>query len=129
MNISFRGVVFENCNLMGTNWTEVRKNGDYGFYECKLDYASFQSVDLRGMRFENCAIREADFSGANLSKAVFRKSNLAGTSFSNSNLEKADFRDAREYFIDPKFTKLKEAHFSFPEAIVLIQALGVKVDY
>jgi glycyl-tRNA synthetase (class II) len=34
-----------------------------------------------------------------------------------------------EYFIDPKFTKLKEAHFSFPEAIVLIQALGVKVDY
>ncbi len=128
MNVAFRGVVFEDCNLMGTNWTEVRKNGGYTFSGCKMDYTSFQGVDLRGSGFVNCMIRESDFAGANLSKVSLAGSSLAGTSFTNANIEKADFRGARDYFIDPKFTKIKDAHFSFPEALVLIEALGAKVE-
>lgn len=128
LNVSFRGVEFENCNLMGTNWTEIRKNGSYSFKGCKLDYSSFQAADLRGLKFEHCMIREADFSGANLSKAFFTGTDLSGTSFANANLEKADLRHARNYFIDPKFTKIKDAQFSFPEALVLIEALGAKVE-
>ncbi|WII72145.1 pentapeptide repeat-containing protein [Bdellovibrio sp. 22V] len=128
LNVVLRGVLFENSNLMGVNWADVRKNGDYHFSGCKLDYGCFQSMDLRGMKFENCSVREADFSGANLSKANFGGSLLSGTSFANANLEKADFRGAKSYFIDPKFVKLKEAKFSFPEALVLIQALGVEVE-
>ena len=128
MNVVLRGVVFANCNLMGINWTEVRKGGDYSFAGSKLDYGCFQSVDLRNVKFEDCSIKEADFSGANLSKASFRGSHLAGTSFANVNIEKADFRSARNYFIDPKFAKLKEAKFSFPEVLVLIQALGAEVE-
>lgn len=44
------------------------------------------------------------------------------------NLEKADLRRARGYFIDPKFAKLKQAKFSFPDAVTLIEALGVEVE-
>lgn len=128
-NVVFRSVLFDNCNVMGINWIEVRANSDYGFIGCKLDYACFQSVDLRGMKFENCSIREADFTSANLSKSSFKNSTLSGTSFAHANLEKADFRGARNYFIDPKFSKLKEAKFSFPEAVALIEALGVEVEY
>ncbi|WP_413587080.1 pentapeptide repeat-containing protein [Bdellovibrio sp. HCB274] len=128
LNVSLRGVVFEDCNLMGINWTEVRKNGSFSFKGCKLDYSSFQAVDLRGVSFENCVIREADFSGANLSKSSFSQANLSGTSFANANLEKADLRGARSYFIHPKFTKIKDAHFSFPEALVLIEAMGAKIE-
>lgn len=129
LNVVLRGVLFENCNLMGINWSEVRKNGDYSFQGCKLDYGCFQSVDLRNAKLESCSIKEADFSGANLQKASFESSLLTGTSFANANLEKADFRNAKNYFIDPRFVKMKEAQFSFPEAIVLLQALGVLVEF
>lgn len=129
MNIVFRGVVFEDCNLMGTNWVEVRKGGDYSFNACKMDYCCFQGVDLRNMKFDDCLLREADFSSANLSKASFKGANLSGTSFANVNIEKADFRGARSYFIDPRFAKIKEAKFSFPEALVLVQAMGAEVEF
>jgi fluoroquinolone resistance protein len=128
MNVVLKSVQFDGCNLLGVNWTEIRKGGDYGFSNCKLDYGCFQSIDLRNFKFESCSIREADFSGANLTKASFSNSELSGTSFANVNIEKADFRRARNYFIDPKFAKIKEAKFSFPEALVLIQALGVEVE-
>lgn len=128
LNVVLKSVVFENCNLMGVNWTEVRKGGDYSFESCKLDYACFQSVDLRNFKFQDCTIREADFSGANLSKASLQGCELSGTSFANVNIEKADFRRARNYFIDPKFAKIKEAKFSFPDAIVLLTAMGVEVE-
>ncbi|MEK2646303.1 pentapeptide repeat-containing protein [Bdellovibrio sp. BCCA] len=72
---------------------------------------------------------KANFSGANLQKSSFQSSLLTGASFANANLEKADFRNAKNYFIDPRFVKMKEAQFSFPEAIVLLQALGVLVEF
>lgn len=127
-NSVLRSVVFENCNLMGINWIDLRKGGDFGFHSCKLDYGCFQGLDLRGKNFVDCSIKEADFSQANLSKACFSGSNLAGTSFSNVNIEKSDFRNCLNYFIDPRFAKMKEAKFSFPEAIVLLQALGIEVE-
>jgi len=129
MNVVLRSVQFDNCNLMGVNWTEVRKGGEFNFSGSKLDYGCFQSVDLRGVKFESCSVREADFAGANLSKASFNGCELSGTSFNNINAEKADFRNARNYFIDPKFAKLKEAKFSFPEAVVLLQAFGIVVEF
>ncbi len=128
MNVVLKAVQFEDCNLLGVNWTEIRKGGDFGFSNCKLDFGCFQSIDLRNFKFENCSIREADFSGANLTKASFNNSELSGTSFANVNIEKADFRRARNYFIDPKFAKIKEAKFSIPEVLVLIQALGAEIE-
>ncbi len=128
VNCVLRGVQFESCNLMGINWTEARAGSDYSFSNCKLDYSVFQSMDLRGMKFDSCSIREAEFSGANLTKASFNDCQLSGTRFANVNIEKADFRRAKNYFIDPKFAKLKEAKFSFPEALVLLEAMGVTVE-
>lgn len=128
MNTVLRSVLFENCNLTGINWAETRTGSSYNFLSSKLDYACFQSVDLRGVQFDNCSIREADFLEANLAKASFKGCQLSGTNFSKVNIEKADFRGAKDYFIDPKHARIKEAKFSFPEALVLIEALGVIVE-
>lgn len=114
--------------MIGINWTEIRKGGDFVFRSCKLDYGFFQSVDFRAIQFYDCTLREADFSGANLSKVVFKNCDFSGSSLANVNIEKADFRGSRNYFIDPKLAKMKEAQFSFPEALVLIEALGVKLE-
>lgn len=127
-NTVFRGVLFENCNMMGINWTDARKGGDFNFVGCKLDFGCFQSVDLRGRRFEDCSIKEADFSQANLAKSMFSGSVLSGASFTGANLEKCDFRSAQRYQIDPRYTKMKEAKFSFPEAITLLHALGIDIE-
>lgn len=128
MNAVLRDVHFKDCNLMGINWTEIRKGGTFHFSSCKLDYGCFQRMDLRGQKFEDCSVREADFSEANLAKANFTGCQLSGTIFNNVNLEKSDFRQAHNYFIDPRLAKLKEAKFSFPEAIVLLEALGINVE-
>lgn len=129
LNVAIRDSIFERCNLMGVNWTETRKNGTYLFTDCKLDYSSFQGMDLRGSSFVDCSVREVDFAGANLSKALFSGANLSGANFSNTNLEKADLRQARSYFIDPRNAKIKEAMFSVPEALVLIEAFGASVSF
>lgn len=129
LNVAIRDSFFERCNLMGVNWTETRKNGTYFFTDCKLDYSSFQAMDLRGSSFIDCSVREVDFAGANLSKSHFMRANLSGASFSNANLEKSDFREARSYFIDPRNTKIKEAMFSAPEAFALIEAFGASVSF
>ncbi len=128
MNSSLRSIDFENSNLMGVNWVEARTGIQVAFRGCKLDYGCFQSIDLRGVEFRDCSIKEADFSGANLSKAIFSGSFLSETSFANVNVEGADFRRARNYFIDPKFAKLKGAKFSFPDGLVLIEALGCVIE-
>ena len=129
LNVALRDSLFERCNLMGVNWTETRKNGTYFFTECKLDYSSFQGMDLRGSSFVDCSLREVDFAGANLSKALFTRANLSGATFSGANLEKSDFRQARSYFIDPRNAKIKDALFSVPEALVLIEAFGASVSF
>jgi uncharacterized protein YjbI with pentapeptide repeats len=114
---------------MGINWTDLRKNGSYSFSGCKLDYGCFQNMDLRNYEFLDCSIREADFSGANLEKAKITNCILSGTSFANVNLEKADLRNSKSYFIDPKYAKLKQAKFTLPEAVILLEAMGIEVGY
>jgi fluoroquinolone resistance protein len=59
----------------------------------------------------------------------FSGSLLTGASFTKSDLSKADFRTAKDYFIDPSFTKIKGAKFALPEALALLTALGAEVDY
>jgi fluoroquinolone resistance protein len=128
-NSVLRSVEFEACNLVGINWTKLKKLADVTFKDCKLDYYCFQSLQLKNTLFINCSIKEADFSDSDISKTDFSGSMLAGTTFSRANLEKADLRRAKDYFIDPKITKIKGAKFSFPDAVVLIEALGAEVEF
>jgi uncharacterized protein YjbI with pentapeptide repeats len=72
--------------------------------------------------------RDVEFSQAILAKASFGETSLSGASFNGADLTDADFRTAKGYSIHPLHTKVKGARFSYPEALVLLSALGVRVD-
>ena len=124
----FCETLFESCSLVGVNWAAVKRVSDLQFIECKLDYSTFQKLDLRRLQCRKCSIVDVDFSDANLLEAKFSDSVLAGANFSRSSLLKADFRSARSYFIDPQYCKIKGAKFSLPEAAAIIIALGAEVE-
>jgi uncharacterized protein YjbI with pentapeptide repeats len=58
---------------------------------------SFQSADLRGIKFENADFSGADFSGADLSGANFRGTNFSGTIFREANLRGADLSHTKQW--------------------------------
>ena len=82
---------------------------------------------MQGTAFTECALRESDFSGANLENALFTGSDLSATVFANTNLHKADFSAAKNYFIDPSQNRVKDAVFTLPEALNLLQAFQITI--
>ncbi len=68
-----------------------------------------------------------DFSGADLTGADFSGTSLGKSNFNQAQLAKADFRNAKDYFIDPNFAKVKGLKASLPYALGLLAALGVEV--
>ncbi len=126
---TFRDAQFSDCNLMGLNWSSIKRFENCSFQNCKLDLSSFQTLKLKRLSCIDCSMKEVDFSDANLAESDFSGSTLTGASFTRSDLSKANFKTARDYFIDPTFTKVKGAKFRLPEAMTLLAALGVEVDF
>lgn len=129
LSSTMRNIDFAGCNLMGVNWAALNRFEDCRFRECKLDYACFQGLQLKRTPFLDSSLKETDFSECQLSEANFSGSILTGANFNKANLSNANLKRSKEYFIDPAFTKIKGAQFSLPEAIILLTALGAKVEY
>lgn len=127
-NASFRNVRFLDSKLLGINWTSTTAVSHLEFQRCILTYSTFAGRDLRKSIFVECIAREVDFSDVNLSDASCRGTDFAGARFANSNLTKADLREARSYLIRADENKIRGAKFSLPEAISLLQALGIEVE-
>jgi uncharacterized protein YjbI with pentapeptide repeats len=70
----------------------------------------------------NSRAKNCDFSEASLKSADFSKTDLSETNFHHANCEKASFYGAIQYYIDPSVTKLKDAIFSLPEAMSLLNS-------
>lgn len=128
LGAALKDVRFENSNLIGIDWTQIRKGSRFYFSQSRLDYGVFQGVDLRSIVFENSALREVSFRSANLSKAIFSGSDLSGSDFTDANLEGADFRGARSYYFDPRNVKMKGAKFSLPDVLALIEVFGAVIE-
>ena len=56
--------------------------------------------------------------GCQLKNRRFEKNNLAFT----------DFRDDSDYMVDVQTNKVKNARFSYPEAVNLLTGLGIILD-
>ena len=125
---TFRDVKFFDCKLIGVNWSVVQSASELHFEDCILDFNVFNNMKLPNSCFRNCSLKNADLSEAIFTKTFFDNSNLLDCSFNNSNLEEARFIDAKNYYIDMKSSKLKKAKFSFPDAIVLLEAQGIIID-
>jgi uncharacterized protein YjbI with pentapeptide repeats len=128
LSSTFSDAKFSICKLVGMNWSSCSNLRDLKFFDCKMDFSVFQDLNLQYLELNNCSLVDGDFSRSQLQNAKFINCNLKNSIFNNCDLEKADFRQSINYWLDPRACKLKNAKFSMPEAVALIEALGVKVD-
>ncbi len=123
-----RDVKFIGCKVLGINWSQTGAFFDISFSESLMDLCVFQDLDLRSFQAINSSLCEADFSGCNLENAYLTGSSFRSATFNNCNLESADLRDAKDYFIDPMFNKVKKAKFSMPDAMSFFEALDITIE-
>lgn len=126
----FRNVTFAKSKLMGIWWYEVRKRSSVlsvTFDDSLLTYCNFAGLDLRKCRFMRCHALEADFSEADLSRVSFSETNLGGAVFNGCNLTGTDFSTASHYYLNPAANKVKGARFGMPDALNLLQAMGIEI--
>lgn len=126
---SFREVSFQGCKMVGLNFSSSHSVFQTNFDGCALDYTVMQNLDLSNIKITKCSLKEADFSGCKLTGSSFEGSHLAGAIFTDADLTESDLRGATSYFIDPKYTQIKKAKFSMPEAMSLFSSLDILVDY
>ena len=128
VNASFKEPIFDSCKLLGVNWSELKRLDQPKFLNSKLDLGIFHRLKLKKAEFVHCSVKDVDFSEADLSSALFTESTLTNSNFDGAIITETDFRSSRDYYIDPRRTKIKGAKFSYPEALSLITALGAEVD-
>ena len=126
-NATVMNTEFDNCKLVGTNWTSVNRVSHPRFTACLLDFSIMQDLDLTKVEFEKCSLKDVDFSGAKLNLSHFKEANLENAVFNQCDLQQANFIDAVNYWIDPRYNKLKGAKFSMPNAITLFEAMGIEI--
>lgn len=125
---------FTNCMIIGISWSDLVKGKTlflpfYTFEQCTLKYNVFYQLKLKSFNFNACDLSGSFFEKCTLSKSNFSYCNLKDTQFIENDLTGADFRHALNYLISIETNKLKAAKFSFPEAVNLLTAMGIKVEY
>lgn len=73
-------------------------------------------------------IQESIFEECDLQESNFRNCRLEATQFFRCDVRKADFREAKGYVIDIPSNKLRQAKFSFPEVVSLLDSLEIKIE-
>lgn len=125
---TFRDTNFIGSRLVGINWTESSNLVSFSFDDCQINYSVFLGMNLDKFICTNSQAKGCDFSECSLKEANFSKTDLGETNFHHANCQKASFSDSKQYYIDPSATKLKDAIFSYPEAISLLNSFEIKID-
>lgn len=106
-------VRFEHCKIMGVDFSHCRKFlFEVGFYNCILDFCSFENMKMANTEFINCSMKSVDMAGAKLEKSKFMNCDLEDAIFLKTNLREADFSTAFNFSIAPTQNYLKKAVFS-----------------
>lgn len=129
---AFQEVAFKASKLVGIDWTTARwpsvaLSGLIGFDECMLDGSSFFGLYLQELKLEACHAHDVDFAEADCEHASFIQTDLANSTFHHTKLGKADFTDAQNYAIDIHTNSIAGAKFSLPEAVSLLEGLGIEL--
>lgn len=123
-----QGVSFIRCKLVGVDFTRCNALGlALHFAECLIRSCNFNLLDLRKTQYVQCDIVESDFMETNLKEANFSHTGFRTVTFHNTILVKANFTGATGYQINPLNNQIKDAVFSLPDAIVLLECMGVKL--
>lgn len=125
--------VFEKCVLDGINWRTLLPEVPLAcpverLTECRMRYNTFFKISLNRFDFSGNEIVKSEFTECALAKCCFRGCELSGTEFFRCDLADADFRDAHNYRIDIDGSRLKNARFSYPDVMGLLEGLGIKIE-
>lgn len=126
-NATFRSCKFSRCKLVGINWSATNRFEDIQFDNCVLSSSIMMNLNLRGFSFKESVLKDVDFSEANLQKVEFDTCDLSGATFRNTDLSGGDLSSSTSYEIDPTFNKIKKTKFRLPEAISLLNGLGIEL--
>ena len=96
--------------------------------KCKFKNCIFYDLNLDETLFENCILKDCEFQNTSLKRVIFKNSNLQKSHFHQCKLAEADFTSAKNYFISIERNDVKKAKFSMPEALSLIEGLGVIIE-
>lgn len=123
----FRNCKFKGCKLIGINWALARRLEELSFEDCDLTLCGFGQLELAETAFSDCQLKEVDFRDTVLKRATFTGCDLKGTLFEGANLTGASLSSAKNYSIDVRQTTITDASFSLPEALSLLEGLGIRL--
>lgn len=147
VDCSFENCTFEDCDLsliqfkktafsritllhskaIGIAWTNARDPLTVDFQHCRISYGTFAGKNLKKAVLIHCQADEADFTDCNLTQANFTGTDLAGARFVGTDLTQANFVGAHRYAINVQENKIRKAKFSLPDALALLDGLGVEI--
>ncbi len=128
MNSEFFDVKFTGCKAIGIDWTRALIFKDNSFTDCLVNYSNFRFRKMQGFVLKKCEAKEVDFIETELTGANFRHTDFENATFFKTNLTKADFTGAVNYGIDVTNNILKEARFSLPEALSLLNGMDIIIE-
>lgn len=115
----FINISFEECKMLGINWTEAKNIINLNFKKSKLNHSSFYGLKLKDLQIEECIACEVDFVNTEMIKAKLCNSDLQGSKFNNTNLSGSDLSNAKNYYLNPNYNKITKAKFSIPDVLNL----------
>ncbi len=136
------------CDLVTANWykaglyrvelIDCRMTGflageahfeDVLFKNCQINLAQFRFSTFKSVRFEHCDLSESDLLEADLSRAVLIDCNLRSAELSRSKLSGVDFSSCDLEGAHIGVQELRGATISMKQAISVIQASGITVEF
>lgn len=124
---------FYNCMSIGINWRDVANTHGVSMpfiktSNCLLRYNIFTNMKLKAYHFDGCNLEGCYFEECNLEGASFMGCNLEGATFKKNMLKKADFREAISLRINILDNTLKDAKFSYSDAVSLLSEIGLILE-
>lgn len=123
---SFHKILFENCTLVGINFTESYLE-NITFKNCNLSYSNFSKANLKNVYFENCNLKESSFNEAKWKNLKFNESDLTETEFYKTTMKDIDLSTCTIKNIKIEINNLKGLQVSYEQALGLSLLLGIKI--
>lgn len=124
---------FSSCRLSGVNWRLFLAelplaNPIERLTKCHLRYNTFYKMNFNCFDFSGSSITASSFTECSLVSAVFKGCDLTGTDLFRCDITKADFRSASGYRIGIADCKMKNARFSYPDVMSLLDSLDIIIE-
>lgn len=126
---SLQGCIFIHSKLIGVDFSRCRTFGlSFSFEDCLVELCSFNQLHLNEFQNERTQFRHCTFSGSQFPQAIFSHCDFEGTTFHHTDLHQADFRSASNYRLDPTSNTIKQAQFTYPGLLGLLQDFDVRIS-